>query len=117
MNEEEAVKKAEQASTLAFLGAVLMLMLNCGGCFMVFLALPISLWSMSLARAALAESPSELTKAYATPARNLSLVVAIFSSIWILIIVLYVMLYLGMFVMVFGMAATLPPPPPPPMSP
>lgn len=115
MTEEERIKKAEQASMLAFVSAVLMFMMNCGGCVTVFLALPMALWAMSLARTSLEDDPPELAKAYATPARNLSVVVAIFSSIWILIIVMYITLYLGMFLFIFGAAATAVPPPPPPM--
>lgn len=113
MTEEEAIKKAEQASMLAFVSAVLMFMMNCGGCVTVFLALPMALWAMSLARTALEENPTEVAKAYATPARNLSLVVSIFSSLWILIFVAYITIYLGMILFIFGAAATAVPPPPP----
>lgn len=113
MTDEERIKKAEQASMLAFVSAVLMFMVYCGGCVTVFLALPMALWALSLARAALDDDPPELAKAYAVPARNLAVVVAIFASILILIFVAYITLYLGMFVVIFGAAATAVPPPPP----
>ena len=82
-----------------------MFMMNCGGCFTVFLALPVALWALSIAREVLSDNPTEVTKAYATPARNLSAVVAIFSSAFILFIVASLSLYL--FAIVFVVVGTL----------
>jgi hypothetical protein len=99
LTDEDRLKRAEQASMLSLLAVILCLMMNCG-CFSVMLAVPVSMWALHLARVALDQpDPSELVKAYATPARNTSLVTFIFSGLMTLFIILYFGLY---FVMIFG---------------
>lgn len=105
LTEEQRIQKAEQASTMAFVAVVLCLMVNCGGCFTVFVALPLSLWALSLARVALDGDPPDLARAYAVPARNNALATAVFSGLLILLIVGYITLYIGIFGLAFVMAA------------
>lgn len=102
LTEEDRIKKAEQASTLAFLAVLLCLMVNCGGCFMLVPALPISLYALSLVRVALdgGGETNPLISAYAVPARNLSIATTAYSALLLLLIVAYVTLYLGMIVLV-----------------
>ncbi|MEZ4316525.1 MAG: hypothetical protein R3F61_03445 [Myxococcota bacterium] len=104
LTEEDRLKRAEQASLLALIAVVLCLMMNCG-CFSVMLAVPVSMWSLQLARVALdTPDPSELVKAYATPARNTSLVTFIFSLLMTTFILLYFGLYFVMIVGTVGIA-------------
>ncbi|MCB9678872.1 MAG: hypothetical protein H6737_27470 [Alphaproteobacteria bacterium] len=104
LTEEDRLRNAEQASMLAFLAVILCLMMNCG-CFSVMLAVPVSMWALHLARVALdAPDPPELVKAYATPARNTSLVTFLFSGLMTLFIVLYFGTYFLMILFTIGIA-------------
>lgn len=104
LTDEDRIKKAEQASLLAFLSVILCLMMNCG-CFSVMLAVPVSMWALHLARVALDQpEPSELVKAYAAPARNTSLVTFIFSALMTLFILMYFGLYFVLIVGTLGAA-------------
>ena len=105
LTEEDRRRKAEQASILTLLSVVLCLMMNCG-CITVFLAVPTSMWALHLSRVALGtEDPSEVVKAYAAPARNISLVTFLFSGLVSLALILYFSAYFLMFFSIFVLAA------------
>jgi hypothetical protein len=104
LTEEDRRRKAEQASVLTLLSVVLCLMMNCG-CITVFLAVPTSMWALHLSRVALGtEDPSEVVKAYATPARNISLITFLFSGLASLAILLYFGTYFGFIALMMGIA-------------
>ena len=107
LTEEDRIKKAELASTLAFLAVLLCLMVNCGGCFMLFAALPISLLALQQVRIAMdgGGDVHPLISAYAVPARNISIATTIFSSILLLLIIAYVTLYVGIIFFAVVLAA------------
>lgn len=105
LTEEDRLKLAEQASMIATLSILLCLMASCGGCITVFLALPTSLWGLSLARSALdTESPSPVVSAYASPARTMNLIAAIYSGLLSLAIVAYIGLYAVLILLSVGLA-------------
>lgn len=94
LTEDDRIKLGEQASMLATLSVILCFMASCGGCITVFVAVPLSMWGLSLARTALdTPQPTAVVDAWARPARTMNLVALIYSGLLSLFIVTYIGLY------------------------
>ena len=100
----ERLKAARQASTLSLVAAILCFLSSCGGSFFTLLfALPLSIWSLKLARDALSGDASDpVVEAYATPARNLSAAVLVFCSIFLLFVAIVLAFYSALIVAAIG---------------
>jgi hypothetical protein len=96
LTDDDRIRLAEQSSMLAVLSVILCLMASCG-CVTVFIAFPLSMWGLSLARTALdTPDPSPTLAAWAGPARTFNLVALIHSGLMCFLIVSYITVYVGM---------------------